>query len=38
MRNDGRRPDALRPLTIEPDENAVAFEVDPIAGVAVRFE
>ena len=28
----------VAPLTIEPDENAVAFEVDPIAGVAVRFE
>jgi hypothetical protein len=28
----------VAPLTIEPDETAVAFEVDPIAGVAVRFE
>jgi 2-keto-4-pentenoate hydratase len=25
------------PLTIEPGEDAIAFEVDPVAGVAVRF-
>ena len=25
------------PLTIEPGEEAIAFEVDPIARVAVRF-
>src|SRR5262249_44173732 len=25
------------PLTIEPGEDAIAFEVDPIGGVAVRF-
>ena len=25
------------PLTIEPDEDAIAFEVDPLGGVAVRF-
>src|SRR5262249_35067769 len=25
------------PLTIEPGEDAIAFEVDPIASVAVRF-
>jgi 2-keto-4-pentenoate hydratase len=26
------------PLTIEPGEDAITFEVDPIARVAVRFE
>jgi 2-keto-4-pentenoate hydratase len=26
------------PLTIEPDEDAIAFEVDPLGGVAVRFQ
>jgi 2-keto-4-pentenoate hydratase len=26
------------PLTIEPDEDAITFEVDPIGRVAVRFE
>ena len=25
------------PLTIEPGEDAIAFEVDPVASVAVRF-
>jgi 2-keto-4-pentenoate hydratase len=25
------------PLTIEADEDAIAFEVDPVARVAVRF-
>src|SRR5262249_12863129 len=28
---------AMPPLTIEPGEDAIAFEVDPIASVAVRF-
>jgi 2-keto-4-pentenoate hydratase len=26
------------PLTIEPDEDAITFEVDPIGGITVRFE
>ena len=26
------------PLAIEPDEDAIAFEVDPIGGITVRFE
>jgi hypothetical protein len=26
------------PLAIEPGEEAIAFEVDPIGGVAVRFQ
>jgi 2-keto-4-pentenoate hydratase len=26
------------PLTIEPDEEAITFEVDPIGGITVRFE
>lgn len=26
------------PLAIEPDEDAIAFEVDPIGGISVRFE
>jgi 2-keto-4-pentenoate hydratase len=26
------------PLAIEPDEKAIAFEVDPIGGITVRFE
>ena len=26
------------PLSIEPDEDAIAFEVDPLGGVAVRFQ
>ena len=25
------------PLTIEPGEDAIAFEVDPVGGVRVRF-
>jgi hypothetical protein len=26
------------PLAIEPDEDAIAFEVDPIGGITVRCE
>ncbi len=29
---------AVPPLAIEPDEDAIAFEVDPIGGITVRFE
>jgi hypothetical protein len=27
----------VAPLTIEPGEDAIAFEVDPVGGVGVRF-
>jgi hypothetical protein len=27
----------ISPLAIEPGEDAIAFEVDPIGGVTVRF-
>jgi hypothetical protein len=34
--DDGRGHECLA-LTIEPGEDAIAFEVDPVASVAVRF-